>query len=433
MRRTIVALVPIVGVLLFAACSDNRDTTAPPNMTASRNASPNSRPTGCDFSTITGDANLYFPAGDAVFTMISDMKSLYQTRNGGAVAATPKGFDILTRTADARRSGVEIVDATAGGKFVSDLVLCMDVGSVPAKFTPAAALQNGVFEVRGTGAPSSDAATAFGPGSQATSPANPLWGAEPANGDWTRAAATYGRYLVYGYPLGADVAVSGFEMGTLPNSLSGFLSTSIDAFRTGLCVAQSQGNTAANRLVHLGAVVTDPTIVLQQGTNFCFGHVASTGSNTWLASLLNKATSFFSPKSAFAMGPFDFDGIGGLPDGWSPFVPKAIAGSSVVLSFGALPKNVKDSTNFTLVVHASSPGIANVPGVSVSLTVANNSGTPAQAVLIPQDATAITQTNGDATFHIAIGKPGGYTLTATGDISGVKTAGFTSAVFNIKN
>jgi hypothetical protein len=431
MRRTIVALVPIVGVLLFAACSDNRDTTAPPNMTASRNASPNSRPTGCDFSTITGDANLYFPAGDAVFTMISDMKSLYQTRNGGAVAATPKGFDILTRTADARRSGVEIGDATAGGKFVSDLVLCMDVGTVPTKFNPAAALLNGVFEVRGL---STDPPTALALIAAANTPAtqaSPLWGAEPKTGSWVRTAATYGRYLVYGYPLGSDVTTSGFELGTLPANVSSFLASTDDAFRVGLCIRPANSSlTAANRLVHLGAIVTDPNSVLQQGTHFCSGQVVSTGSTTWFASLMNRAARLLAPKPAFAQ--IGFDGIGGLPDGWSPFSPNSIAGSNVVLTFGALPKNVKDSTNFTLVVHASSPGIANVPGVSVSLAVANNSGTPAQAVLIG-DATAITQTNGDATFHIAMGKPGGYTITATGDISGVKTAGFTSAVFNIKN
>jgi hypothetical protein len=433
MRRTIVALVPIVGSLLFAACSDSRDATSPRSISASRNASPNSPPTGCSFSTITGDANLYFPSRDAVFTMISDMKSLYQTRNGGAVAATPKGFDILARTADVRRQGLEIGDATAGGKFVSDLALCMDLGSIPSKFNPSAALLNGVFEVRGGSTDLTGPALAYNasPNTAATQ-ASPLWGAEPKTGSWVRTAATYGRYLVYGYPLGTDVTTSGFELGTLPASLSSFLASTDDAFRVGLCIRPANSSlTAANRLVHLGAIVTDPNSVLQQGTHFCSGNVTSTGSTTWFASIMHRAASLFAPKPALAQ--FDFAGIGGLPDGWSPFNPNSIAGSNVVLTFGALPKNVRDSTQFTLVVHASSPGIANVPGVSISLAVANNSGTPAQAVLIPSDASAITQTNGDATFHIAIGKPGGYTLTATGNISGVLTAGFTSAVFNIKN
>jgi len=433
MRRTIVALVPIVGSLLFAACSDNRDATAPRSISASRNASPNSPPNSCSFSTVNSDAALYFPAGDAVFTMISDMKSLYQTRNGGAVAATPKGFDILAHTADARRSGTEIGDATAGGNFVSALVLCMDLGSIPTKFNPSAALLGGVFEVRGGTTDLTDPALAYNasPNTPATL-ASPLWGAEPKTGSWARTAATYGRYLVYGYPLGTDVLTSGFELGTLPASLSSFLATSDNAFRVGLCIAQANSSkTAANRLVHLSTIVTDPNSVLQQGTNFCVNHVTSNGTTTWFASIMHRAASLFAPKPAFAQ--FDFAGIGGLPDGWSPFNPNAIAGSNVVLTFGALPKNVKDSTNFTLIVHASAPGIANMPGVNITLTVANNSGTPAQAVLIPQDPSAITQTNGDATFVIAIGKPGGYTLTATGDISGVKTAGFTSAVFNIKN
>jgi len=433
MRRTTVALIPIVGSLLFAACSDSRDATAPPNLAASRNASPNSPPNSCSFSTVTSDATLYFPAGDAVFTMISDMKSLYQTRNGGAVAATPKGFDILARTADARRSGAEIGGATAGGNFVSALVLCMDLGPIPSKFTPAAALLNGVFEIRGGSTDLTGPALAYNasPNTAATL-ASPLWGAEPKTGSWTRSAATYGRYLVYGYPLGTDVLISGFELGTLPASLSSFLATSDNAFRVGLCIAQANSSkTAANRLVHLSAIVTDPNSVLQQGTNFCVNNVTSTGSTTWFASIMHRAAQLLAPKPAFAQ--FDFAGIGGLPDGWSPFNPNSIAGSNVVLTFGPLPKNVKDSTNFTLVVHASAPGVANMPGVIVSLAVANNSGTPAQAVLIPQDASAVTLSNGDATFTIAIGKPGGYTLSATGDISGVKTASFTSLVFNIKN
>lgn len=428
MRRSTVALTPIVGLLVLGACTGDRDTTAPRFIAPTQSVSANLT-LSCSFSTLSQDAKNYFPSKDTAFAIIGDMKTLYN--KSGAAAATPKGFDVLARLADVRRGGLQIGSSTVGGVVVLDVVACMAVGPIPDKFTPAAALAAGVFEVRGASRFLNTAATALNSAPGQVSAANPLWGAEPANGDWTRSAAPDG-YLVYGYPLGANVLTSGFELGTLPASLSGFLSTSTDAFRTGLCVGQAQGTTAANRLVHLGAIVTDPNAVLQQGTHFCVNNVVSTGTTTWLATMINRAVSLLAPNLAHAQ--FGFDGIGGLPDGWSPFNFDAIAGSSVTLRFGPLPQNVKDSTQFTLVVHASTTDFANVPGVSVALTIANNSGTPAQAVLIPPQPTAITDKNGDATFTLEIGKPGGYTLTATGTLSGsVVTAPFTSLVFNIKN
>lgn len=427
MRRPTVAFIPIVVSLALAACTGDRETTAPRYIAPTSSVSADLT-LACSFSTMSQDAKNYFATKDTVFSMIGDMKTLYRT---SVAAATPKGFDILTRVAAARASGAQIGSAAAGGTFVLDVVGCMDVGPVPNKFTPAAALAGGVFEVRGNSGPTGAAlAMTSSPGVAATL-ASPLWGAEPANGDWTRAAATYGRYLVYGYPLGANVLTSGFEMGTLPNSISGFVATSTDAFRTGLCIAQAQGGTAANRLVHLGAIVADPNSLLQQGTHFCVNNVVSTATTTWFASLMNRAASLLAPKRAFAQ--VGFDGIGGLPDGWSPFNPASITGSSVVLSFGPLPVNVSDSTQFTLVVHAGTQNVANIPGVVVNLAVANNSGVPAQAVLIPSNPSAVTDKNGNATFNIAIGKPGGYTITASGSLSGVNTPSVTSATFNIKN
>jgi hypothetical protein len=309
----------------------------------------------------------------------------------------------------------------------------MDIGPVVDKFTPAAALAAGVFEVRGNSGPTGAAlAMNSSPGVAATL-ASPLWGAEPANGDWTRTAATYGRYLVYGYPLGANVLTSGFELGTLPNSLSGFLSSSNDAFRTGLCIPQSQGNTA-NRLVHLGAVVTDPTVIVQQGTHFCSGLVASTGSRTWLASLANRAASLLSPKSLSAQPLLDdFFGIGGLPDGWSPVIPNALQGSGITITITQQPVNTRVGATDPVSVNVSGNGLL-LPGVLVKLSVAGNNGVPANAIITGgTDGPFATDTHGNVTFPMTIGKAGGYTLTVSGTFSGVPTGTATSVLFNVKN
>ena len=426
MRRSIVALVPILGLVALGACNSDRDTTAPRYIAPSQSISANLT-LACSFNTMSQDAKNYFATQDPVFTMIGDMKTLYRT---SVAAATPKGFDILARVAAARTSGAEIGTATAGGTFVLDVVGCMDVGPVPDKFTPAAALLAGVFEVRGNSGPTGPAlAMSSSPGVAATL-ASPLWGAEPANGDWTRAAATYGRYLVYGYPLGASVLTSGFELGTLPASLSGFVSTSTDAFRTGLCIAQAQGGTTANRLVHLGAIVTDPNSVLQQGTNFCVNHVVSTGSTTWLAGLMNRAASWLAPRRALAQP--GFDGIGGLPDGWSPFNPNGLQGSSITITITQQPANTRVGLVDPVTVNVSDNGLV-VPGALVTLSVFGNNGVPANAVITSGGGPIATDKNGNATFPMTIGKAGGYTLSVSGTLSGVPTGTVLSQMFNVKN
>jgi len=427
MRRTTVALIPIVVSLALAACSDNRDTTAPRYIAPSHSVSANLT-LSCSFSTLSQDAKNYFPSKDTAFVMIGDMKTL--SNKSGVAAATPKGFDILSRLADVRDAGTQIGSSTVGGAVVLDVVACMDVGAVPDKFTPAAALASGVFEVRGnTGLTTAATARTSAPGH--VNAANPLWGAEPTvDGVWTRLGATYGRYVVYGYPLGAGVLTNGFEMGTLPASLETFASTSSDAFRTGLCIAQSQGLTAANRLVHLGAIVTDPNSVLQQGTHFCSGNVVSTGTTTWFASLMNRAASLLAPKLAHAQ--FGFDGIGGLPDGWSPFNPNQLTGSSITQTFIQQPINTTVGVPITVVVKATSGGLV-VPGVLDTLVVAGNNGVPANAIITSGSGPVATQTDGTATFTITIGKAGGYTLSASGKISNVPTGSATSTLFNVKN
>lgn len=376
------------------------------------------------------DAKAYFPAKDPVFDSIPNMKKLFGT---SAAAATPTGFNILTRTAAVRDQGLEIGSGAAGGKFVLDVVGCMSVGPVEDSFKPDLALANGVFEVEtgGNAAALAEVASA----GHATVAANPLWGTEP-NGNWGRAGVP--AYLVYGYPLGADVTASGFEMGTLPHSISRpplVDQSPANLFRVGLCIPAANGNlTAANRLIHNNAIVTgllDPLSTQDQGASFCAGHVAAVTHSTWLQRFASNALSLITPKSAFAMQGFDL-GIGGLPDGWSPIVPNAIPGSSVGLSFTTQPQNTFADSLFTVVVHVSD-STGPVPGVTVTLSVDNNHGVPAGAIISGGNPSGTTDVSGNVTITIAVGKAGGFILAANGSWTGVATQTALSNQFQVQN
>jgi hypothetical protein len=430
MRRPTVALIPIVVSLVLAACTGDRDTTAPRLIAPTKTVSATVLPATCSLETAEQIAPTYFPSGDAgigLVDVMEDGSSDPTTRN-------KNGFNVLARIAAVRHLPNH-GPATAGGQLVLNVVACMSVGVVPDTFDPAASLAGGVFEVRGntegTLTNPVPAATAWNlsPGTAAT-PAVPLWGVEPS-GLWARSGAP--RYLIYGYPLGADVVASGFQLGSLPANLtSPSFPDPASAFRVGLCIPQALGTTAANRIVHSNSIVTDLTDVTLQGAKFCApGYIlGSLGTSSWLASLVNKATSLFTPRTLSAQDAGLF-GIGGLPDGWSPFTPSQLAGSSMVLAYVQQPTNENVNTDIVPTVTVSGrDGAFLLPGLRVTISITGNHGSPD----IISGNTATTDKFGVATFpHLQLNKAGGYTLTASGSLSGVVTNTTISKLFNVKN
>lgn len=434
MRRSSVALFTLVGSFVLAACSGDNTTTSPRGMAPRTSSASAVVIPPCSFSTVSQAAKNYFSNKDTVFSMIGDMKTTFS--KSGRAAATPKGFDILKRTEVVRRQGLEIGSGAVGGSFVVDLVGCMDVGVPDTAFNPSAALTSGIFAVRGDIAADSAALAYTASANTPATFASPLWGVEPGPGNnWTRpvADAPYGRYLVYGYPRTGDILTGGFELGSLPTTVG---ADTTQLFRVAVCVQQAQGS-IVNRLIHGGLILTGISTT-SQGASFCPSGLGSAANRSWYRALASRVLSVFAPRAAVAQDGFTF-GIGGLPDGWSPFTPNTIPAANVALSFTALPTNAVDSTNTTVVVHATAPGFANVPGVLVTIAIAGNSGQPASAVLLPGSGpngtgfTVATNKNGDAIFVIQIGKSGGYTLTAAGQLSGLPTQSVTSTVFNVKN
>ena len=165
-----------------------------------------------------------------------------------------------------------ITDSGRGGKLFLDVLACMDVGAIPLDtFDPTAALAGGIFEVRGntegTTTNPVPAATAWNlsTGTAAT-PTVPLWGVEPV-ALWARSGAP--RYLIYGYPLGADVKRPASSWVASRESHFPSLPRRCVGIPVGLCIPQADGTTAANRMVHWNSIVTDVTDLSLQGAKFC--------------------------------------------------------------------------------------------------------------------------------------------------------------------
>jgi hypothetical protein len=169
--------------------------------------------------------------------------------------------------------------------------------------------------------------------------------------------------------------------------------------------------------------------------------LAPNTNTTWLASLAHNLTSLLAPKPLFAKAPMhlllDGEFTGGGMGGWSPMGFGAIPVASIVLSIpsGGQPSNSvasNDGLNNSIVVKATINN-APVPGVTITLTIAGNNGTPANAILYPKPPQGLTGADGTVKVYFSAGKAGGYTITANGTLENGTTQTVTSKLFNVKN
>ena len=443
MRRSAVAVFPVVAALVFAACSE-RDSTNSRSLLTAPAASGFTitivPATSCNFESVESAAQAYFTSPRSVLAIGELMEAARIA--GHSADQNADGFQMLRAVASSRlTSGVKAGSTAAGVAFVIDVLRCSTL-TFPPTASPDVTqnfldnlgliLDAGVFEVRGgLGDPTTSAAAYLSVGGVRTLAA-PHWGVEQ-HPTWP----VDGHFLVYGYPtLNANAVIdpatnlntngpntyNSFDIGTIPDAhpKAGLL--------VGVCYSAVTGTTAANRLIHNNSDLFDNS----PPTFLCSTPVASLQSVKWYARALQGAASLFAPKTAHAMqGDALF--IGGLPSSWSPFATAKIVGTNVGTSFTAQPVNTSVGTVITIVVQALTNGVP-VPGVAVTLNVSNNNGVPAGAVIIGGAPTVNTDNLGNATFHIAIGKAGGYNLVANGAMSGVVgTNGVTSVRFNVKN
>ena len=466
MRRLTVATVSVAASLALAACAE-RDTTSPRAISSS-GASFARGGSSCVFNTVSSTAQAYFTSNqDPVFDMIKVMKDAFNTNNGGNVAATPEGWVILSRVADKR-----LTDSTGGGDagaaFVVAVANCMaDLAANTSPLTLPAALtansnallirvlNSGIFDVRTGGATGAPAAGKNKQGG-ARKLGVPTWGVETqtAGSNWPGTLNL--KYAVVGYPIvdsnplltnaqqidGSDDLAgayttagtwpfNAFELQTLPTTAV----TDHSTLRVGICV---QNNATANDGSVYYLVHNDAELLPNSNpAALCALTVANGLTGPWYNRLAQGAARFFKPGVLFAKVD-DGDFIGGLPSGWSPQGAGQLDASRVTLTITTQPKNnIKDSTDNSLVVTATITGSNTpVPGVTITgLTVLNNQGSPAGAVIV-EGSTNLPQTtdhDGNATVHFKIGKPGAYYIVVSSNLDGGAIASPTSVKFNVKN
>jgi hypothetical protein len=144
---------------------------------------------------------------------------------------------------------------------------------------------------------------------------------------------------------------------------------------------------------------------------------------------VHQVADWLSPRPLFAVALLKGvtgGGIGGL----SPIGSVDVDASTVALKFVVQPSDGtinKDIKSFT--VSAATAHGTPLDGVQITLTVYNNQGTPVAV----SGNVATTTAGGIATFdHFQVTKAGGYTITATGSITGNATPSVNSVLFNVQ-
>jgi hypothetical protein len=422
-----------------------------------------------------GYAQDFFASGrDPVFKLISDMQAADNNKAhlnpaDRLAAIDAAAWQILKQVATERLTSAQGGTAAQGATFVNYVLGCTDIG-VPDDFTTHAALilNSGIFEIRGGSSDNTYPALAFVKAEVggARALATPRWGVQKGSANsWipvtTPATPPYS-YLVYGYPfkgasvtgVGAaaeintnEVAPTGgrynaFELGTVPD-----LKEQNVGLRVGLCVnAVVTGSSDVSLLFHSSEIQNNSS------PSFCDPLVdpttlVSLPSRNWYANFAQRVTSVFRPTTLFAQeeeGRF----LGGLPSGWSPFHSGSFTPANVALIFTS-PINtdgtIQDGFTTkarTFKVRVRNGTTADSPaapaGVTVTLSIAGNNGSPALFLwnnVSSRTITTSTDASGDATFvDVKIIKAGGYLITASGSLGGLAaTQSTTPPMFWIKN
>jgi hypothetical protein len=433
MRRLPVALLTLGVSVVLGACANDSGTTSPRGAAQQRLSSAAAAPNACDFNAMKSDAHLFFSAQkDPALSLISDMQAALKTTQD---SATSVGWAIHRRIGTARLTSAQGGTAADGGRLVIDVLKCQKL-AVPDSFAAhdSLVLAAGIFAIRGDSEAALPAiAWLSNSATQVREVAAPRWGVEPAP-TWP----TTGRFLVYGYPIlvtGTFVtpataintngtgSYNGFELGSVPADQSKA------NLRVGICSAAiSSDTTTANRLLHNSAILVNSS----PSTLCTFTADNDLASATTFSSLARRFAQLFMPKDLFADGLDFSSSIGGLPSDWSPFTTGKLVGSQIVPKFTQTP-NSRVNIPRTYIVNVTVAGHP-VPGVDVKVAITGNNGVPANAIILAgSDTTGTTNSAGDVSFSMAFGKAGGYTMTATGSLTGIPTQSAVSPVFNIKN
>jgi hypothetical protein len=413
MKARIITSAAAAGVLaLVVSCSQDQ-TRGISSPTEASYGKPPAAPT-CSFSTANYDARAYFlNQKDDVFALLDAMQTAYRLSPTSADTKLA-GMNVLARLGTAAQNGANQVLGTAaqGNKFANDVLLCMNTAAID--FTDALG-PTGLFAVRdGTAAHAQAVVAHKWDADNKPITGAPLYGAEPNGGNWpvSQKVLFYGKLETTATTL-ADEAPAGvvFDLKTLPAD------PFTAEFRVGVC--EVSDDNARTLHLHEGTAVVLPP--LDAAPTFCTTQPPLDASRSGFGSMLELATSWFTPRPLFAM-PL-LKGGGGLVSGLSEIGP--VTYTSIV-SFTTPPKNTKLSASpqFKDVVTVTDTTANGNPlkGVLITLVVVGNAGSFTNP---PQGSTATTNEFGIAVFpNLYIDKAGGYTVTATSEVGGSASATF---------
>jgi len=394
-------LLAFAGIIGAVACADDRavSPTIPGTTVAFTVA-----PAGCDLNLVKQDAKLYFASNkDPVYDLIAAMATLNKGTSFAAFKA--KGFEVLARVG-AVAGTADALTPAGGDTFVRDVLVCMGF-TVPANTFTASLGDNGLFGVPSGTAP-------------LLSRGSPTYGAEP-KGTNTWESSLGQQVLFYGYPRDflfsneAPAAATAYELATVPSGL-----VFQQFIRVGVC--QTTGGPVP-RIQHSSEILSP------EPPRFCGNPEPQSlsGQATGLLGFAHRLTDWMSPRPLYAA--MVVGGMGGSLGGLSPIGAVQVDGSTVTLEFSTQPGDGsinKDIPTFT--VKAKTANKTALDGVTVTLIVYGNNGTPIQI-----SGNVKTTTNGGiATFdHFQTTKAGGYRITATGTFGGQNTGTALSELFNV--
>lgn len=421
MRRNTVAFITLVSSLVVAACSSDRDTTAPRSIAPSQaRADLVTTWPVCDGPTLNKAARAYFK-------LQSDIKLVQDFSQ----APTATGaLNVLKREGDVRYTPNQVAGSfAAGGTLATQAAVCGGLASDllgPTDFNPSAALQGGIFAVmQATQTSAFVLAYNNTRGSDPyTGAASPIWGIE---GVWPGGTTlgTETRYLVYGYPTGTGPAAP-FEIGTIPASFDA--SAPFGAMTVAECINSSVNNNTQANLFHHNLA---SNILTLKGAGFCVGHVASAASPFQM--LGRRLAALLSPKPAYAQ--FSFSGTGGGDGSWGNWGIDTFTGAGITLNFASnltSPQFTGTPVQVTVNVTGQSSPLAPV---NVRLTIVGNHGDPTGFYTCTSTdpsscdtttlrfsldvmAPASAGTTSSATFYFEFAKAGGTDVRATGYVGG---------------
>lgn len=435
LRRSCAIILLLPGI---AACGDGGiapDDPVAPSISASASSSTLS----CSSPATHAAARKFFASGsDPIFPIL---RAQATARGSGKLAlATDLGFDALAQVAAARGTKRQKGTGADAEVVVRGIVGCMAVGQLPEEFDVAAAIDRGIFEVRGGKHDAGGPALAFAAAPRSREFPSTQWGIEAPFG-W---AATFGgkpsRYLVYAWPRpvptftderpsvdASNVAYTGFDIFTLPATPGLAFAQPL---RPGIC-AEPQDAGLPNRLLHGDPEA--PLILALSPLEFCDGDAIASASGG--SGMLRRLASLFLPREAHA---YFFGGVGGLASSLSPFGSVQVDMSEAQLVYTVQPTPDGQNTPaqltrgepFTLQLRLTTRNGTPIEGASVSVAVQVNRGKP---VVLGGENPVLTDEDGRATFSLTLSKNGGYRLESRARLGEMTTPPVVSSLFTVKD